>query len=67
MGHFQLRKKLEMLPINSSSPRLLYPPSLLCVPSKKKLGETITASIDLLMMADDGDLLMEQEVLLDTC
>ena len=31
------------------------------------LGETIAASIDLLMMADDGDLLMEQEVLLDTC
>ena len=68
MGHIQLRKKLEMLPINSSSPpdSRIHPVFHIYVPSKKRLGEIIVASTNLPPMADDGDLLMESEVILDT-
>jgi len=56
-----------MLPITQAPPDSCIHPVFCVSLLKKKLGETIAASIDLLLMVDDGDLLMEHEVLLDTC
>jgi hypothetical protein len=68
MGYIQLRKKLETLPINSSFPStLVFTQTSICPFKKKKSwGETIIANSDLPLMADDGDLLIEPEVILDT-
>jgi hypothetical protein len=44
----------------------IHPVFHIYVPSKKRLGEIIVASTNLPPMADDGDLLMESEVILDT-
>jgi hypothetical protein len=54
--------KLKLPPPDSR----IHPVFHIYVPSKKRLGEIIVASTNLPPMADDGDLLMESEVILDT-
>jgi hypothetical protein len=67
MGYIQLRKKIRnvayklKLP-NNSRIHPIFHVSLL----KNKLGEQIAIYIDLPPVADDGELLMEPEVILDT-